>query len=362
MINKTKDMKFRLVILMLVFTAVNVYSENSDTITVGYKVSPPFVIKQDSILTGPSVWLWEKVVEENDITYKYVELSLDNLLKGIANGSVDVSLSPLTITSERSGEIDFTSPYYIAHSSILQKNISTKRKTLDFIKAFFSLAFFRALGALVIVILIFGFLVWIFERRTNKTEFDNGLKGLWSGFWWSAVTMTTVGYGDKSPQTVVGRMIALIWMFTAIIIISGLTASIASALTLYQIDSVNNAIEDFKRKKIGTIGESGTDEWLKTNFYTNKKTFTGIAELLNALDENRIEAVAYDRPILQSVINSDSLAKYKLLNIDFYPQFYAMGMNRDLSKSLKHDINLSILSNTEKMDWKVLLSENDLNY
>jgi len=34
-----------------------------------------------------------------------------------------------------------------------------------------------------------------------------------------------------------------------------------------------------------------------------------------------------------------------------------MGMNKDLPVSLKHNINLKILSNIEKMDWKVLLSE-----
>ena len=92
--------------------------------------------------------------------------------------------------------------------------------------------FVRALGALVFVIFIFGMLMWMFEKRDNKQEFDKGLKGIWEGFWWSAVTMTTVGYGDKAPLSFGGRVIALVWMFAAIIIISGFTASIASSLTL----------------------------------------------------------------------------------------------------------------------------------
>lgn len=350
-------MKLLTIIILFISVIVNIYSEDNKTLIVGYELSSPFVLKTNGKLHGPSVWLWEKIAEENNISYKYVEFTFDKLLKGLSNKTIDIALSPLTITSKRSKKMDFSTPYYIAHSSIIEKDISAFQSSLKFISAFFSINFFRALGGLIIIILIFGFLVWIFERKGNKEEFGTGIKGLWNGFWWSAVTMTTVGYGDKSPKTVGGRIIALFWMFTAIIVISGLTASISSSLTIYKSDSANNTIQDFKNKTIATIKNSGTDEWLKRNFFTNKKTFSSISKLLNALDKGDIKAIAYDRPILQTVIAADKLEKYRLLNIKFYPQFYAMAMNKNLPESLKHKINLSILSNIEKMDWKVLLSE-----
>ena len=40
-----------------------------------------------------------------------------------------------------------------------------------------------------------------------------------SAFWWAAVTMTTVGYGDKTPVTTGGRIVGLVWMFTSVIVI-----------------------------------------------------------------------------------------------------------------------------------------------
>jgi ABC-type amino acid transport substrate-binding protein len=354
-------MKFLSIIMLFISTIVNIYSQENKTLIVGYELSSPFVVKTNGKLHGPSVWLWEKIAEENNIPYKYVEFTFDKLLKGLSNKTIDVALSPLTITSKRSKKMDFSTPYYIAHSSLIEKDMSTLQSSLKFISAFFSINFFRALGVLAIIILVFGFLVWIFERKGNKEEFEKGIKGLWSGFWWSAVTMTTVGYGDKSPKTVGGRIIALFWMFTAIIVISGLTASISSSLTIYKSDSANNTIQNFKNKTIGTIKNSGTDEWLKRNFFTNKKTFYSIAELLDALDKDDIKAIAYDRPILQTIINANKSERYRLLDIKYYPQFYAMAMNRDLPEKLKHDINLKILSNIEKMDWKVLLSEYDFD-
>lgn len=347
-------------ILVLIFFQ-GLLAQERDTLIVGYKLAPPFVTEANNKLHGPSVWLWENIAEENRFHFIYKKFSLDSLLEGLQHGSIDVGLSPLTITSERSKVMDFSYPYYITHSSIIQEDVSPLKKTLHYISSFFSINFYRALGALTFVILIFGLLVWVFEKRVNKSQFGSGIKGLWSGFWWSAVTMTTVGYGDKTPKTVGGRVVGLIWMYTSIIIISGFTASIASSLTVNRIGSTNNSIRDFKEKTIGTIGNSSTDKWLRNNFYTQKKIYSEMNAMFTALDKGEIDAIGYDRPILQNIINTDSLSKYSLLEIKYNPQFYAIGMNKCLSDSIKDLINFTMLDKTEIMDWRVLLSEYNLN-
>ncbi|PIF02251.1 MAG: hypothetical protein CR996_00740 [Draconibacterium sp.] len=351
--------KITLISFLLLSTLNSVFS--NDTLSVAYCMEPPFVVKaEDGTLYGPSVWLWENIAKENNLECKYIELSLDELLKALKNNEIDASLSPLTITSQRYKAINFTTPYHIEHASLLERNVSSLQKSWEFVKSFFSINFLRALGALAFVIFAFGILIWFFERKKNNEEFHHGIKGIWEGFWWSAVTMTTVGYGDKSPRTVGGRVISLIWMFTAVIIISGFTAGIASSLTVNHISSAHDKIADFKNMELGTIEGSATNEWLKNNFFTKKKEYATMPEMLNALDQKEIDAVAYDRALLRSVIKKDEHSKYKFIDIKYNPQFFAFGLSKSLPDTLVRSINYSMLSNIEKMDWKVLLSENGL--
>jgi hypothetical protein len=96
-----------------------------------------------------------------------------------------------------------------------------------------SWSFLKIIGLLTLVLVIAGSLVWLFERRANPEQFsDRPLKGIADGLWWAAVTMTSVGFGDKAPQTRLGRMLAGIWMFAAVVLISLFTAHITTTLTV----------------------------------------------------------------------------------------------------------------------------------
>jgi voltage-gated potassium channel len=49
----------------------------------------------------------------------------------------------------------------------------------------------------------------------------------WDGVWWASTTVTTVGYGDVSPQTDVGRVLAMMVMVVGIGFVALLTAAAA---------------------------------------------------------------------------------------------------------------------------------------
>jgi voltage-gated potassium channel len=65
--------------------------------------------------------------------------------------------------------------------------------------------------------------VFLLERGTNKSIASFG-----DALWWSIVTATTVGYGDVSPSTTEGRVIAVFLMLVGIGVIGVFTATVAS--------------------------------------------------------------------------------------------------------------------------------------
>ena len=49
-----------------------------------------------------------------------------------------------------------------------------------------------------------------------------------SGLWWSAQTVTTVGYGDNVPTNLTGQLVAVLVMLLGIAFLTVITASITS--------------------------------------------------------------------------------------------------------------------------------------
>ncbi|HIQ36587.1 MAG TPA: potassium channel protein [Desulfocapsa sulfexigens] len=76
------------------------------------------------------------------------------------------------------------------------------------------------LAVILVIVLSSGALVAFFEPDLSFA----------SGIWWSIVTLTTVGYGDISPSTAEGRILAVLIMFFGIGLLGMLSASLATLL------------------------------------------------------------------------------------------------------------------------------------
>ena len=75
--------------------------------------------------------------------------------------------------------------------------------------------------------------------------------------------MTTVGCGDKTPKTQAGRTIAIVWMFSAVIIVSGFTATIASTLTVNSLAAEIKQLEDLRAvEQTGTVNATSSEDFL----------------------------------------------------------------------------------------------------
>jgi ABC-type amino acid transport substrate-binding protein len=332
-----------------------------DTILVGYTHAAPFLVQDGENLDGLNIWLWEQVAKNLKLNYKLIPMAFPDMLDSLKTGGIDVSINPLTITSERSKQMEFTHSFFASNATAVVARVSSFEKLVIFLKGFFNINFIRGLLLLICIIFSFGILGWFFERKENPETFRYGARGIWDGVWWSAVTLTTVGYGDKAPKTKMGKVSALVLMFGGLLFISGLTASIASSLTVNQLTNNPEGFNEFKERKVGTIQKSGTEVFLQEHFFKDIKTYSTVVDGLKDVKNGRIEAFLYDEPILKYRIQKDSsLHSLEIMPLQFDVQFYAFALHKSHTL-LEQRISQQILNIKETKQWEVVLVEYGLS-
>lgn len=93
----------------------------------------------------------------------------------------------------------------------------------------------RSLRGRVAVYACGGALLLLIVASLAITDAERGrpgstINGVGDGLWWAVETMTTVGYGDRIPQTTTGHLIAVVLMFSGIALLGVATAFVASWL------------------------------------------------------------------------------------------------------------------------------------
>ncbi len=328
-------------------------SAQKKSLIVGTKQVEPFAMKDDAgNWTGISVELWQGIAEEMGWEYDWRELELDALLAGVQDGSLDAAVAALTINAEREQLVDFSHPYFLTGLGIVVP-AQQENSGLAFVRSLFSPELLKVLLLLAFVLFLVGFVVWLLERGKNPEQFGgSALSGLASGFWWSAVTMTTVGYGDKAPATLAGRMVGLIWMFAGIIMISSFTAAITTELTVSQLETGVRGPEDLPRVRVSTVVGSTSEVYLRARRIA-ASGFESVAECIAAVADGQADAAVYDAPILKYLVNSQFRDKVRVLPQTFQPQFYGIALPE--RSPLREQFNRVMLRKTSTSAWQDVL-------
>ncbi len=96
--------------------------QEAGKITIGVKFDvPPFGFKnpQTDEVEGFDVDLGQAIADALGVEPEFIEAISDNRIPFLTDGTADLILSTMTITTDRDAEIDFSIPYYVAEGRVL---------------------------------------------------------------------------------------------------------------------------------------------------------------------------------------------------------------------------------------------------
>ncbi len=318
----------------------------SSPIRVVTKEFEPLVVRDGDKFTGFSIDLLNEVTYRLSLRYELHAVdTVDGLIQEVAEGDADLGVAGISITSERQRLVDFSYPIYNSGLQILVPANAGSSGLGKMLSVLFSRAVLQLLGILLLLMVVMAHVIWLLEGRHRGSDFPRSYgKGINDGIWWSAVTMTTVGYGDKTPRSVLGRAAGILWMFVAIILFANFTGTVASSLTVSGLQGSINGPDDLAGKRVATVQSTTSDTYLSKLSLDLVRTPT-IKDAYRLLDDGKVDAVVFDSPVLLYHAISSGRGNVEVVGPLFARQDYGIVLRN--GSPLRPEINTTILTMIE---------------
>ncbi|CAF1149652.1 unnamed protein product [Rotaria sp. Silwood1] len=210
-----------------------------------------------------------RIVKDNSFGNKPApDKPWNGMIGELVRHEADLAVAPLTITSQRESVVDFSKPWMNLGISIL---ITKPEKNEPDVFSFMAplsgdiwmCVTFAYIGVSVILFLVSRFspYEWSIEDETtpqlsNKFSILNTLFFALAAFMQQGV--------DFIPRSISGRLVASIWWYFSMILVSSYTANLAAFLTVKRMVTPIESVEDLARHphlKYGVVRGGSTQEF-----------------------------------------------------------------------------------------------------
>lgn len=345
-----------ILLMSILLLAAGSAADPAPVIKVGIVPSPPFAMKSpNGEWEGISVDLWKAVTEQLGVVSEYQECDYAALVKKLSEGTLNAGIGRLSALEMHNPNIDFTHAFYFSGLALAAPKMTERQHWLAVLRMLRENNFILLLFLILLTLVLSGVTIWFLEHRHNPEHFSkNPLKGIGAGLWWSATTITTVGYGDKAPVTFRGRLLAFFWMLVGITMVSAFTATITSMCTVSRLSNLYEHPADLQNKQLGVVAGSPAEMFLQKAGIDYQKTAT-TPEALKLLAGGRVDMVVDDQSALKYYAR-----KNKIAGVTILPQLLILeGYSFVLAKNspLRDQLNQAIKEYTSLPGWQNILSK-----
>ncbi len=283
------------------FTHASMADTDEKVLRVGI-VEPvaPFIIPLNGAYSGISIDVWQFVATRENMKYKYVTLegNADDALKKLQKGEVDVLIGPISVSSQRYSEADFSYPYFLNSVGIIENADNTD--FLRLMQVFTDVLKSPLFIGFILSFFIYIHILWWLERGRIQNFHLRYFQGMSHILW---THLLQKGY-KEIPHTLPGRIVSLGWVLAAAVFVTAILATVTSKLTLALVSKPEHFTHVTELRDQFVAAVKGT------HAYTEAKkagahviVAENIKEATAWLDQKRVAAVAEDYILAKEYLN-----------------------------------------------------------
>ena len=342
-----------LCLLLFVCVPLRVFAGQPQKIRIAVKEFPPLVLPD---MKGLCIDMAKDICKRHNLIPEFVLYqNVPDFLQAVESKSCHLGFAGITITAEREKTVDFSQPFFDSGLQIAIHTGKAHRLTG------FTLAVLRVVGVSLTILFLgltlVAHLIWWLEKDDyNKHAFSRKYrKGIVDAYWWAIVTMTTVGYGDKYPRKISGRLVAALWMIIGVMWFAGFTATLSSTLTLDRLHpgAINN-LADLDKHTVAVIRGTTTEEYLR--YYSIDIVLAdSLASMVGLLKNDQVDAIIYDSPPLLYTAKNDP--EIQVVGDIFAEQRYGVVFPENGEEELKEIFDQEIITMRQNGEYKKIYNK-----
>jgi polar amino acid transport system substrate-binding protein len=263
------------------------------------------------------------------------------ILNAIRLGQADLGGAAIAITSQRVRDFDFSLPILSGELQIMVPVQAQLGLWQSLSAAFLSSNVLEMLGLTALLMIIPAHLIWYFERREDGViDHPPYIPGIFEAFWWTITTL--VAQSEEMPKGILGRIVALFWIFIGIIFVAYFTAALTTALTLGELQGDIQELNDLQDRRVALIADGETVDYIKERNVQQVIEFTQPEQAYEALLTEKVDAIIAPRPLLLYYASREGRGKVKIVGMPFRDRFYSIVMPKN--SLYRKPINQAILT------------------
>jgi polar amino acid transport system substrate-binding protein len=298
--------------------------------------------------------LWQKVAAELGKTSTIVVYpTLPEVLSAVQAQKVDLAIAAISITADREQKLDFSYPMFNSGLQILVRSPKQSGFGPNLLRDLFSPVFLQLFGIALGMVVVAAHVIWLLERRQERSAIAEAyFPGIFEAAWWAAATLAT--QAEEMPKGALGRVMAVFWMFVAVVFVAYFTATVTTSMTVQTLQGDIKNLNDLQNRTVATTAGSTAAEFLRTKSIKTLEV-DKIESAYEALLKADADAVIFDAPVLMYYASHEGKGNVQLVGELLREESYGIALANN--SPYRKPINSALLKLRENGTYQALYDE-----